>query len=53
MTTLVDRILGRIFGFGNLIIESAKSLREKGLSFRKIGKELGVDEGTIRKRIKN
>lgn len=33
------------------IIEKAKSLREKGLSFRKIGKELGVDEGTVRKRI--
>ena len=34
-------------------IEKANSLRNKGLSFRKIGKELGVDEGTVRKRLKD
>jgi DNA invertase Pin-like site-specific DNA recombinase len=34
------------------IIEKAKALRTEGLSFRKIGKRLGVDEGTIRKRMK-
>lgn len=27
------------------ILEKAKILREEGLSFRKIGKELGIDEG--------
>jgi len=27
-------------------------MREKGISFRKIGKELGFDEGTVRKRYK-
>ncbi len=34
------------------LYEKAKELRQQGLSFRKIGQELGVDEGTIRKRIK-
>ncbi|MBW2149661.1 MAG: recombinase family protein [Deltaproteobacteria bacterium] len=34
------------------LFEKAKNLRAQGLSFRKIGKQLGVDEGTIRKRIK-
>ncbi len=29
----------------------AKTHRNEGLSFRKIGKRLGVDEGTVRKRM--
>jgi DNA invertase Pin-like site-specific DNA recombinase len=36
---------------GEDIYEKAKIMRSEGLSFRKIGKELGVDEGTIRKRL--
>ena len=35
------------------LYEKAKELREQGLSFRKIGRQLGLDEGTIRKRIKS
>lgn len=34
------------------LIEEAFSLRKKGLSFRKIEKDLGLGEGTIRKRLK-
>lgn len=34
------------------ILEKAKALRKEGLSFRKIGKRLGFDEGTVRKRTK-
>ena len=34
------------------VLEKAKALRSEGLSFRKIGKRLGVDEGTVRKRLK-
>jgi DNA invertase Pin-like site-specific DNA recombinase len=34
------------------ILEKAKDLRRQGLSFRKIEKQLGVGEGTIRKKIK-
>ncbi|MFH1933350.1 MAG: recombinase family protein [Pseudomonadota bacterium] len=33
-------------------IERAKALRARGLSFRKIGKKLKINEGTIRKRLK-
>ena len=33
------------------VYNKAKRLREQGLSFRKIGKKLGVDEATIRKRM--
>ena len=36
----------------NYIFEKAKELRKQGLSFRKIEKELGVGEGTIRKKLK-
>lgn len=35
------------------LLEKAKKLREGGWSYRGIGKELGVDEGTIRKRLKD
>lgn len=35
------------------LYEKAKILRQKGLSFRKIGHKLGVDEATIRKKMKN
>jgi DNA invertase Pin-like site-specific DNA recombinase len=34
------------------ILEEAKELRKQGLSFRRIEKDLGVGEGTIRKQIK-
>ena len=33
------------------ILDKAKELRKQGLSFRKIEKQLGVGEGTIRKKI--
>jgi DNA invertase Pin-like site-specific DNA recombinase len=33
------------------ILEKAKKLRKQGMSFRKIEKQLGVGEGTIRKKI--
>jgi DNA invertase Pin-like site-specific DNA recombinase len=33
------------------LYEQARIMRSEGLSFRKIGKQLGVDEGTIRKRL--
>ena len=33
------------------ILEKAKELRKQGLSFRKIEKQLGVGEGTIRKQL--
>jgi len=36
----------------NDILEKARVLRKQGLSFRRIEKQLGVGEGTIRKRIK-
>ena len=32
------------------ILEKAKALQIEGLSFRKTGKRLGVDEGTVRKK---
>ena len=32
------------------ILDKAKKMRSAGLSFRKIGKQLGIDEGAIRKR---
>lgn len=34
------------------IYAAALKLKDQGLSFRKIGKQLGVDEGAIRKRVK-
>jgi DNA invertase Pin-like site-specific DNA recombinase len=34
------------------ILKKAKDLRKQGISFRKIEKQLGVGEGTIRKTIK-
>lgn len=34
------------------LLEKAKALRNEGLSFRKIGKQLKIDEGTVRRRIK-
>lgn len=34
------------------LYEKAKELRQQGLSFRKIGYKLGIDEATIRKRMK-
>ena len=37
---------------GEDLYEKAKIMRSDGLSFRKIGKQLGVDEGTIRKRLR-
>jgi DNA invertase Pin-like site-specific DNA recombinase len=33
--------------------EKAKTLRGEGLSYRQIGKKLGIDEGTFRKKLKN
>ncbi|MFO8083823.1 MAG: recombinase family protein, partial [Desulfobacterales bacterium] len=35
------------------IIEKAKQLRSEGLSYRKIGKKLGISEGMVRKGLKN
>jgi DNA invertase Pin-like site-specific DNA recombinase len=35
------------------LYDKTKTLRQKGLSFRKIGQKLGVDVATIRKKIKN
>jgi DNA invertase Pin-like site-specific DNA recombinase len=35
----------------NDILEKARILRNQGLSFRRIEKDLGVGEGTIRKRL--
>jgi DNA invertase Pin-like site-specific DNA recombinase len=35
------------------ILAKAKELRKRGLSFRKIEKQLGVGEGTIRKKLKD
>lgn len=35
------------------LYEKARELRLQGFSFRKIGQELGIDEGTIRKRTKS
>ena len=35
----------------NKILEKAKELQKQGLSFRKIEKQLGVGEGTIRKKL--
>ena len=35
------------------IYKKAQALRRQGLSFRKIGRELGIDEGTIRKKMKH
>lgn len=35
------------------IIEKAKALRSEGLSYRKIGKKLGISEGMVRKGLKN
>jgi DNA-binding NarL/FixJ family response regulator len=34
------------------VYQKAKELRRQGLSFRKIGRDLDIDEGTIRKRIR-
>ena len=36
----------------NDILQKARVLRKQGLSFRRIEKQLGVGEGTIRKRLK-
>ena len=35
----------------NGTLEKAKELRKQGMSFRKIEKQLGVGEGTIRKKL--
>lgn len=46
---------GKVLGrprLDNSIIDKAKFLRKKGLSFRRIGKELSIEESTIRKRLK-
>jgi len=37
----------------NEIFEKARLLRKQGLSFRKIENQLGLGEGTIRKRFNN
>ncbi len=36
----------------NITFEKAKEMRDQGKSFRAIGRELNIDEGTIRKRFK-
>jgi DNA invertase Pin-like site-specific DNA recombinase len=35
-----------------MVIEKAKKLRNEGLSYRKIGKQLGISEGMVRKGLK-
>ena len=40
-------------GVDDSVIEEAKVLRGQGKSFRKIGKELGISEGTVRQGLKN
>ena len=35
-----------------MVIEKAKKLRKEGLSYRKIGKRLGISEGMVRKGLK-
>ena len=36
-----------------MTIEKAKRLRAEGLSYRKVGKNLGISEGMVRKGLKN
>ena len=36
----------------SVTMEKAQEMRSEGLSFRKIGKELGIDEGVFRRRLK-
>ena len=36
-----------------MTIDKAKRLRAKGLSYRKVGKKLGISEGMVRKGLKN
>ena len=36
----------------DIILDKAKAFQAKGLSNRQTGKKLGIDEGTIRKRMK-
>jgi DNA invertase Pin-like site-specific DNA recombinase len=36
-----------------MVVEKAKALRSKGLSYRKIGKRLGISEGMVRKGLKS
>ena len=46
---------GKVLGrprLENPIIEKARELRKKGTSYRQIGRELHLDESTIRKRLK-
>lgn len=45
-----EKRLGRPLIYDS-ILEQAKLLRKQGLSFRKIEKQLGVGEGTVRKKI--
>jgi len=50
------RTKGKILGRPRLedpVIEKARKLRKKGISYRKIGRELGIDESSIRKRLKS
>jgi len=47
---------GKVLGRPRLhdsVIGKAKDLRSKGMSFRQIGRELSVDESSIRKRLKS
>jgi len=39
-------------GVGDSVIEEAKILRGQGKSFRKIGRQLGISEGVVRRRLK-
>ena len=46
---------GKVLGrpkIGDPVIERARNLRQEGLAYRQIGRELNVDESTIRKRLK-
>jgi DNA invertase Pin-like site-specific DNA recombinase len=49
------RLKGKRLGrppVSELVYDKARKMRSEGLSFRKIGKQLGLDEATIRKKFK-
>jgi DNA invertase Pin-like site-specific DNA recombinase len=45
------KVLGRL-RLGDSVIDKAKTLRQKGMSYRGIGRELKLDESTLRNRLR-